>query len=393
MKLALCFCCLLIAGVNIAQQSLPYNYAKCNTRIADSGYYMKNAQAFLSKTLAERKNTTSRINFNAPFVVRTFIRIVRENDGTLPGCSVATAIQNFNEMNIQYNAHNICFQLVGIDFINDSYLNNFNDDSKLDNAYPAYIRNNDLDVDGAITIFIHYNFLNNNGSSGNAYGIPNNFLSIARWAVEATDVHSIFGHEMGHCLGLYHTFETNADADQSNIQESVTRNSASSCYNCTTQGDLCCDTPADYGGSQSYTNSNTCVYNRNFVNSCDNLQYSPSRINIMSYQPWTCISTTGTALTGDQQTRMQSAILDPNGPIYARIAEDNLILLSLYASNTSVKIYSARNNVTNGNGALITQTSGSKAYYTAGNSIIFNPGVTFSPGNSGVVNAAIAGCN
>ena len=139
------------------------------------------------------------------------------------------ALQNFNEMNAQYNGHNICFQLVGMDYIDDSYLNNFNTSGNLDDVYPDYIRNNNLDVNGAITIFVHYNFLNNNGSSGNAYGIPNNFLSVARWAATSSTVHSIFGHEMGHCLGLYHTFQK-----QDGVQETVTRNAGNSCYNCAT---------------------------------------------------------------------------------------------------------------------------------------------------------------
>jgi len=56
-------------------------------------------------------------------------------------------------MNGQYNAHNICFQLAGIDFVNDSYLNNFNNSGDVDDVYPAYIRDNNLDVDGAMTIF------------------------------------------------------------------------------------------------------------------------------------------------------------------------------------------------------------------------------------------------
>ena len=145
-----------------------------------------------------------------------------------PAVMPLLAIQNFDEMNGQFNGHNICFQLVGLDYIDDSYLNNFNSQALLsDGTYENYIKNNNYDVDGAVTIFIHYNYLNNSGSSGNAYGIPNHFMSIARWAVTSGTVHSIFGHETGHCLGLYHTFSRYDD-----LQETVTRNVANSCYNC-----------------------------------------------------------------------------------------------------------------------------------------------------------------
>jgi hypothetical protein len=360
----------------------------CHTSVADSGYYMKNAEQFLAKRLSERQMNPNATDFSAPYTIRVFIRIVRQNNGTLPGCTVETAIQNFNEMNGQYNGHNICFQLAGIDFINDSYLNNFNIEDSLDTVYPNYIRNNNLDVNGAMTIFVHYNFLNNSGSSGNAYGIPNNFLSVARWAVNSTDVHSIFGHEMGHCLGLYHTHEK-----YNGSQESVTRNVGNSCYNCHIEGDLCCDTPADYPNSDNYTNSVSCVYSRNFDNSCDDLRYNPSTINIMSYHPWDCISSTSTALTTNQRTRMHATINDPSSPVNSRVAEDNLVLNTISRSSNAVRLYTAKFDVTTANGATISHTVDSKAYYAAGTSITFGPGVTLSPGANGVANASISGCN
>jgi Metallo-peptidase family M12B Reprolysin-like len=364
----------------------------CQTEVHDSGYYMKNAEAFLAKTLAERQNDTRGINFSAPYVVRVFIRIVRETNGTLPGCDAATAIQNFDEMNGQYNGHNICFQLVGLDYINDSYLNNFNSDALLDDGtYENYIRNNNYDVDGAMTIFIHYNYLNNNGSSGNAYGIPNNFLSVARWAVTSSTVHSIFGHEMGHCLGLYHTFSRYND-----LQETVTRNAANSCYNCNIGGDLCCDTQADYrytnNQSEDYVNSN-CVYSRNYANSCDGLQYNPSTINIMSYMPWSCISFTSTAITANQRTRMHATINDITKPVYTRVAEDVLLLSAINASTNVVRVYGARTTVTSLNNTAISHSGSSKAYFAAGSAVIFTPGTSLAPGSGGLANASISGCN
>lgn len=367
---------------------LPYNHAYCDTKVHDSGYYMRNAEVFLANALANKQNNPSINDFTAPYYVRVFIRIVREDNGTLPGCTMEQAIQNFDEMNAQYNAHNICFQLVGIDFVNDTYLNNFNTAANIESVYPNYIRNNNLDVDGAMTIFIHYNYLNNNGSSGNAYGVPNNFLSVARWAATSTNVHSIFGHEMGHCLGLYHTFDK-----YNGSQESVTRNNGNNCYNCDVEGDLCCDTPADYPNSQNYTSSSTCNYSRIFANSCDDLQYNPSTINIMSYQPWSCISFTGTALTANQRTRMHASILNPFSPIFSRVAEDNLLLSGVTVSTNVVRVYSAKNNVSNSNGFALNNTGSAKVYYAAGNSITFNPGALLSPGTSGLSNAAISGCN
>jgi Metallo-peptidase family M12B Reprolysin-like len=388
------FLCAILctSSVLYGQQNFPHpNHPVCQTEVHDSGYYMKNAEAFLAKRLAERQTEPNAPNFSSPYVVRVFIRIVRETNGTLPACDAATAIQNFNEMNDQYNGHNICFQLVGLDYINDSYLNNFNSDALLsDGTYENYIRNNDYDVNGAMTILIHYNYLNNNGSSGNAYGIPNNFVSIARWAVTSNTVHSIFGHEIGHDLGLYHTFSRYND-----LQETVTRNVGNACYNCNVGGDLCCDTQADYRytSNQSEDYVTNCVYSRNYANPCDGFQYNPSTINIMSYMPWSCISFTATAITSNQRTRMHATINDIFGPVYSRVAEDVVLLGATNASSNVVRIYGARTTVTSLNNTAITHSGSSKAYFAAGNAVIFTPGVTLAPASGGLANASISGCN
>lgn len=393
MKTILISCIILITRVIpcIAQtaEKLPFQYARCNTdKLSDTGYYMPDAAEFLARTLAQRGINDPQNDFSAPYNIRVFIRIVREDNGTLPGCTMETALQNFNEMNDQYNAHNICFQLVGMDFVNDSYLNNFNTSANLDEVYPDYIKDNNLDVDGAITIFIHYNFLFNTGSSGNAYGIPNNFLSVARWAVNSSTVHSIFGHEMGHCLGLYHTFQRH-----DGVQEAVTRNAGNNCYNCNTEGDLCCDTPADYTDSQDNTSSSTCNYSGTATNACDGLQYNPSTVNIMSYQPWSCISFTSTALTANQRTRMHATINNVSGPVFSRVSENNVAQGSVTTSSNAVRVYAAKNNFTTQAAATISHSGSSKVYYAAGDGITFSPGVTFTPGSTGLVQASISGCN
>lgn len=65
---------------------------------------------------------------------------------------------------------------------------------------------------------------------------------------------STTAHEMGHCLGLYHTFQGG--------DENVAR--SGNCANCTTTGDGLCDTEAD-PHSDSYDTGNvidtiTCNY-------------------------------------------------------------------------------------------------------------------------------------
>lgn len=365
---------------------IPFRYAKCDTKASDTGYYMRNAAQFLANRLSQKGIETGDDDFSAPYNIRVFIRIVRQDNGTLPGCTMAQALQNFEEMKAQYRPHNICFQLLGIDFLDDTYLNNFNTKESLDDVYPAYIRNNNLDVNGAITIFVHYNFLNNNSSSGNAYGIPNNFLSVARWAATSSTVHSIFGHEMGHCLGLYHTFESSLG------HENVTRNASDFCYDCDGDGDLCCDTPADYEDSQDNTSSTTCSYSGSATDICG-LTYNPSTTNIMSYQPWGCIANNSQAISTNQRTRIHATINDPFGPIITRVAEDNFSLTNISASSDAVRVYSAKNNITTASGASVAHTGSSQAYFAAGSSISFGPGVTLAPAAAGQAQASISGCN
>jgi hypothetical protein len=113
----------------------------------------------------------------------------------------------------------------------------------------------------------------------------------------------------------------------------------------------------------------------------------------MSYQPWECISTTSSALTANQRTRIHATINDATGPIYNRVAEDNLSLASISATGNTVRLYTAKNNVTMAANATISHSASSQAYYAAGTSITFGPGVTFAPGTAGVVQASISGCN
>jgi hypothetical protein len=81
-----------------------------------------------------------------------------------------------------------------------------------------------------------------------------------------------WSHEMGHFFNLLHTFDVAAGKELVNGS------------NCTTAGDLICDTPADINPAPV---SNTCQWTG--TNMDANLQYyTPIIGNIMSYHPSTC---------------------------------------------------------------------------------------------------------
>jgi parallel beta-helix repeat protein len=99
---------------------------------------------------------------------------------------------------------------------------------------------------------------------------------------------SVFPHEVGHALNLYHTH-------QGYTQECPNGS------NCATAGDFVCDTPADPG---LRNHAPSCVYD-NFARSIApcvvGQQYNPDTHNIMSYAPISCCN----HLSTGQSARMR----------------------------------------------------------------------------------------
>lgn len=86
----------------------------------------------------------------------------------------------------------------------------------------------------------------------------------------------VLSHELGHCLGLYHTHDTPYGAELVNGS------------NCSTAGDLICDTPADPGlHLPGNLNIYTCAYTGTGVD-VNGQPYTPLTNNIMSYAIWDC---------------------------------------------------------------------------------------------------------
>jgi hypothetical protein len=318
-------------------------------------------------------------SFTQPYLLKLFVRIFADADGTNQTTTVKRVQESVAEMNGQYRDHNICFMLVGIDVIRDTYANRgMVYDSLLDNVYKPYLKK--YAYTDMMTIFLHQTFVNS-GSSGNAYDIPNTFLSVAGWAInDAAGVHSIFGHEMGHCLGLYHTFQAWPRSGVV-VYENVTRNPQNACYNAATEGDFCSDTPADTGILNNKVN-NACVYSGLARDGC-NTAYSPSVINIMSYMPWNCIATTGAALTAVQTNRISATINDVNMGVYKTVAPDNLTVSANESLFSGEKNVGVRNDLSL-NASSVTYGGSAKYRGVAGNSVVLKPGVLLSPGAGGL---------
>lgn len=148
----------------------------------------------------------------------------------------------------------------------------------------------------------YVNAFNPSSLGGYAY-FPSNTLTSTRSFILNQDneldlAHRLLPHEIGHNFGLFHTFGTASGG----TTELVTRGPGA---NCTTDGDLLCDTPADPfgrpGASTLYVNG--CqTYNGTATDAQGNA-YAPSMTNIMSYYlPCTH------DFTAEQYDRMQASL-------------------------------------------------------------------------------------
>jgi hypothetical protein len=112
----------------------------------------------------------------------------------------------------------------------------------------------------------------------------------------------IFTHELGHYLGLYHTFHGGiqyvGDCDPGD---------------CDLITDRCCDTPHDW--SMPFANPDYCLYE---THTCDDVVLYPQNENYMYYNPDECLN----MFSKDQRIRMRAAL---SGIRQLLSSEENLL--------------------------------------------------------------------
>ncbi|MCU0324966.1 MAG: M43 family zinc metalloprotease [Spirosomaceae bacterium] len=334
----------------IAQNQQP---AECGTRI------LTPPKIFSQK---EKDSLNAILAINVPYAVRLYVTVFANNDGSNRAAPDADIIRQVQNMANQYAAHNICFILIDIRQVNNTDLNTHNSDTEEAELNP-YI------ISGCLNLFIH-NYLDSNSGTlnGTAYAIPNTYMSMGGWAITPTDNISTMGHEAGHCFGLLHTFETFYGA------ENVTRNSGNACYDCTSQGDLLCDTPADPNG----TVNSSCVYTGGANDACG-VAYAPMTTNMMAYGFRPCRS----LFTAGQGTRMRS-FLTTTPSLTALIADD--IVFRPSTSNTSITYTNGIRHETARDQLIISNYTGD-SYTVSGSTdmnmvskrVVLKPGTSLSP--------------
>lgn len=313
--------------------------------------------------IVSRDQLHSRSNRSSHNVVKVFVHITKSAGN--PAASIDTVMDRMDDLRIAFSPHNICFVIAGIDYINDNDLASqyiCQDSTKCnlslheeDELIP-YLK------PGMLNIFVH-NFLTHNGinGGGNAYGIPNPYLSLRGDAL-SINLKYLLTHEVGHCLGLYHTHENFKGF------ENVARTGA--CSNCANRGDLLCDTPADPDLSVPGRMSG-CTYVGTVVDACS-VPYTPDPSNIMSYSPAICASYFST----EQGLRCNYIL---NNVYTTFQASSNLIINQNANHNSGLFLHSAENSILF-NASSLSYTSNS-IMWSGSSTITVNPGTTFSPGS------------
>ncbi len=308
---------------------------------------------------------------NGKRYVKLFIHNIANNDGTGEAWTQAEINTELAWMRKFFDGINICIIILGYDVLWNSSWLNF-DISNIRNI------SNSFDVPDALDVYLHNTLMDgSNGLNGNAYGIPNGFFSLGRSAIGQRS----WAHEMGHCFGLYHTFETEYGEECPDESD------------CEYDGDLVCDTPADFDDDaykRANTNATTCVYTGNRTVDCltwpftDEQTYNPPVKNIMTYGR----RTSRQEITYGQATRVNYFLdnnlngltaeglltISGNNGATSVFHNTNLVRVAVQQINIGSFAWPVNGNVVNsGNGFTLLRA----------NRVVLSPGTKFSPSGDG----------
>jgi hypothetical protein len=232
------------------------------------------------------KMANNRLNGTQGTITFLPIKIHVVSDNGNVGASTPTNINKaFASLNKHFAKTDLQFFLCGsVNTINSATYFNFNISQESGLCDPN-------DVNNAINVYIVNNITYTSGSNVTGYAyFPSSDKRYNRIVLKNTFLtdDKTFAHEMGHFFSLYHTFQNNNDADISK-RELVGRS------NCTTAGDLVCDTPADPYALSGAT-MNGCLYT-GAITDANGVQFSPLTNNLMGYY----IGCGNTMTTGQNQ--------------------------------------------------------------------------------------------
>jgi len=343
----------------------------------------KAAEAKATQFILKNKTKAARIN-----LIRVYFHIVANDDGTNAAITTDQIAAEYATLLQSYATDNICFLNAGTNVVKNTFLNTlFNADNDPEGTFFSPYQ-----VPNCINVFYTQKINGTNnacnppcGIGGIALGgIPGTFLLVSKNNIGKGSTTS---HEMGHCLGLLHTFEKSDGFE--NIDGS----------NSTTAGDHVSDTPADpyaYVGNACFLfGSNQCT----FIGVCPDpknaINYNPPYTNLMAYW-WNGKDANGffvscypnLTLTNGQFARVDGFLGSFIPLIGCSSAND--VLQTGIAVSTGYYMNSAINTFTTSGSVSF---SGSSTATIGGGKVFLMSGFHANPSNGGIVRIEGRPCN
>lgn len=318
--------------------------------------------------IQEKINSSPKIYNGFKPILRLALHNVNKDDGTggnswIDLRNVVAGLSNY------FQPYNICFVVVNEDNIDrDQYFDMSNYSNKLGsrNDWEELIEENR--VTNAINIYFVKN-ADGGLATGPIFGDPFPSVCLSNFTGGIQILNSqVLAHEIGHCLGLFHTHEKTI-----NGIEEIPR--TGNLKNCESAGDLICDTPADFNLNFNplYVDASCYYIGEQTLNLYD---YEPDPSNLMSYSFPTCM----TNFTVGQGERIRDFIFfSPLFDDYIIPADYNLsgnILLDKFIGVENTITSNAKHYV--GNLGFVRYEAGTSIHLTDGFTTFENQNFTFS---------------
>lgn len=216
--------------------------------------------------------------------VRVYFHVIRRSSGS-DGLSPAEVAQAFDILQSDFFS-------TGISFVWDESIRYIDDDFHFRTA-STDIYNVDPHRDG---VDVYLASASASGDGGRADGIGEGSAFYVRGSISGTPTasNSVLSHEMGHVLGLYHSFQGTASGSGVTCAELVNGSNSNRC------GDLVADTPAD---PDVWTTDARCRWTGAGTDANGDT-YRPNKELFMAYTPPNCMS----VFTPGQADRMLATI-------------------------------------------------------------------------------------
>ena len=240
------------------------------------------------------------VDYSGPYTMKMFIHIVRYDDGT-GGQPMDSVNKGLSYVYTDFLSQNIKITVIGMDTIDSDFLCEYPIQLNQNGVYSIFAEN---PHSNAIDVYL----LPEEGSfdNGMAENIPSTKLLIGGTRTHAGVTTSlvasrVWSHELGHCLGLYHTFHGTSQEEPGGCPELVDGSNSDTC------GDHVSDTPADpvqLRNEGSYFDPVSCTWSNPSLVDANGQNYDPDETLIMSYTTPNCMSW----FTDGQGLRMRTYI-------------------------------------------------------------------------------------